>query len=78
MCGNPFKSKPPSVEAPAPPAPPAPPAAEPPIAPAYNEADRLEDGAETARRVKRVGRKALRIDLNASGASGDGVQAPRG
>lgn len=77
MCGALFAPKPKAVAAPPPPAPPAPPAAEPPISPALNENDRRDDSERDGRVVRRIGRKALRIDLQAPGVSGHGLQTPK-
>lgn len=74
MCGNPFKQ--PKAPAVAPPAPPAPPAPEPPKAPAYDDDDRTLTREREGGAVRRLGRKALRIDLQAPAAGGQGLRMP--
>lgn len=56
------------------PAPPPPPPEEAPTAPVFDDAKLSGESRDDARRVRRVGRSALRIDLQAPSASGDGIQ----
>lgn len=77
MCANPFKT-PKSPGPAAPPAPPAPPAPEPPSAPALSEEATRAENDRMRSRLRRIGRSALRIDLQAPAASGGGLQAPHG
>lgn len=76
MCGNPFKT-PKSPGPAAPPAPPAPPAPEPPSAPALSEEAARVQNDRGQSRLRRIGRSALRIDLQGPPTSGHGLQAPR-
>lgn len=73
MCG--FSSAPKPV-APPPPAPPAPPAPEPPRAPAFTEDRRSRDAEVSGQQAKRIGRRALRIDLQAPTTTGQGLRLP--
>lgn len=72
MCIIPKAPKPAPV---APPAPPPPPAPEPPRAPAYTEERRARDGEVEGGRARRIGRAALRIDLQGP-AAGQGLRLP--
>lgn len=60
-----------------PPPPPPPPPEEPPIAPIFDQARRANESEDASRAVRRLGRSALRIDLQSPGASGDGLQVPK-
>ncbi len=60
-----------------PPPPPPPPPEEPPVAPVFDEEKRAGESRDDARAVRRIGRNALRIDLQAPTATGDGLQAPK-
>lgn len=73
MCGL-FKSPKPAPVAP--PAPPPPPAPEPPRAPAYTEDRRSREGEAESARARRIGRSALRIDLQAPLTAGQGLRLP--
>lgn len=72
MCGNPFKTV---KIPPAPAAPPAPPA-EAPNAPAYDEGRRRRQDEQDGALTRRLGRSALRIDLQAPRSGGQGLQLP--
>lgn len=72
MCGNPFKA--PKIP-PAPAAPPQPPA-EPPRAPAYDDDRRERQSERDGVLTRRLGRSALRIDLQAPVAGGEGLRLP--
>ncbi|MCI4663079.1 MAG: hypothetical protein MRY74_00010 [Neomegalonema sp.] len=60
--------------APAPPPPPPPPE-EPPVAPVF-DTERIEQESSD-KRVRRIGRSALRVDLQAPSESGAGLQTPQ-
>lgn len=59
------------------PPPPPPPPEEPPVAPVFDNAKLSGESEDEYRRLRRVGRTALRVDLQTHGASGDGLQAPK-
>lgn len=71
MCGNPFKTPKTASAPPAPPPPP--PASESPRAPAYDEGRREEQDEGDGALVRRLGRSALRIDLQAPSGQGLGL-----
>ncbi|MEM9725931.1 MAG: hypothetical protein AAF909_10760 [Pseudomonadota bacterium] len=59
-----------------PPAPPPPPVPNPPSAPAFTEDRRQRDREGERSSERRLGRAALRIDLQAPSASGQGLRLP--
>lgn len=70
-------AKPPKPAAPPPPPPPPPPPEEPPVAPVFDDARLSGERRDASRAARRIGRSALRIDLQAPSESGPGIQTPK-
>lgn len=72
MCSAPKMPKPAAAPAPPPPPPPVPEA--PPTSPVLNDVSAARKNEDSTARSKRMGTRALRIDLNVGGgASGSGL-----